>query len=220
MSWQDFDWLDFELGEYKDSLSHRVREAYMAAHLVLKKAHDEGREKLEQQQKEAPNEDDFDLTSQIIGYEDLRWMEQTEALAAMALALLASLTKTFLDEQKRRMEKTHPPDPKGYKGKGLIRQVAEYKARFNIDLEGIEGFETVREVELARNCCLHNGGTPTEDYQTQTKQRLLDEMVIMNLKPEQLDLLIKELGQFIDSVSNQMRGVRKKAAETSASPSR
>ena len=82
-------------------------------------------------------------------------MEQTEALAAMALALLATLMKDFLKEQKRQMDKTHPPDAKGYPGKSeLLRRVSEYKARFNIDLQKIEGFETVREVELARNCCL------------------------------------------------------------------
>jgi hypothetical protein len=214
MSWENFDWLDFEFGEYKELLNHRVREAYLAAYAVLERAYQEGKEKLEQERKKATTEEDYSLTGQIIDYEESRWVEQTEALAAMALALLASLTRAFLDEQKRRMNKTHPPDPKGYMGKGLVKQVTEYKARFNIDLEKIEAFETVREVELARNCCLHNGGASTKDYETQTKQRLLDDMVNINLTPEQLDLLINELGQFMDSLSRQIREVRKKASET------
>jgi len=33
--------------------------------------------------------------------------------------------------------------------------VTEYNARFGVDLEQIECFETVREVELAHNCCVH-----------------------------------------------------------------
>jgi len=214
MSWQDFDWLDFEIGQYKESLDHRVREAYIAAYSVLDKAYREGKEKLEQERKKATNEEDFSLTTQIIDYEDFRWLEQTEALAAMALALLASLVKGFLDEQKRRMDKTHRPDPKGYRGKSeLLKLVAEYKVRFNIDLEKIDGFETVREVELARNCCLHNGGSPTEDYMALTKQRLPDERGNINLTPDQLDSFVKELGQFIDSVSKQMSDVRKNAPE-------
>ena len=218
MSWQDFDWLDFEIGHYKESLDHRVREAYMAAYSVLEMAYREGKEKLEQEQKKATNEEDFSLTTQIIDYEESRWIKQTEALAAMALALLASLVKAFLDEQKRRMYKTHPVDANGYGGKSeLLKQVAEYNARFNIDLRKIEGFETVREVDLARNCCLHNGGVPTDDYMKLTKERLLDEMVNINLTPQQLDSLIKELGQFSDSVSTQMSEVRKKASEAEAS---
>jgi hypothetical protein len=43
MSWQNFDWLDFELGEYKESLNHRVREAYRAAYAVLEQAYREGK---------------------------------------------------------------------------------------------------------------------------------------------------------------------------------
>lgn len=221
MSWQDFDWLDFEIGEYKESLHHRVGEAYMAAYSVLEKAYRQGKEKLEQEQKKATNEEDFSLTTQIIDHEDFRWMEQTEALAGMALALLASLVKGFLDEQKRRTDKTHPVDAKGYKGKSeLLRQVAEYKARFNVSLETIEGFEAVREVDLARNCCLHNGGAPTDDYMALTRQRLLDERGNINLLPEQLDSFIKELGQFIDSVSKQMSDVRKKASDAGVSATR
>jgi hypothetical protein len=119
----------------------------------------------------------------------------------MALALLASLTKSLLDEQKgRNLNKTHPPDPKDYGRKGqpqLLKQIAEYKARFNVDLEKLDCFETVRgEVELARNCCLHREGVPTDDYLKLTKKRLLDERDNISITPEQLDSFIDELSCF------------------------
>jgi hypothetical protein len=47
------------------------------------------------------------LTEEVIGYEEIRWLEQREALAAMAIALLASLNKSFLDAQKRMLNKTY-----------------------------------------------------------------------------------------------------------------
>jgi len=46
-----------------------------------------------------------------------------------------------------------------------------------------------------------------------TKQRLLDEMGNINVTPDQLDSLVKELGQFIDSVSKTDERCRKKASE-------
>ena len=177
MSWDNFDWLDFELGDYQDSLHHRVHEAYNAAYRVLEEAYQTAKKKLEEDLKKSKDEEEFSLDSQIIDYEDHRWIEQHEALATMALALLASLTKSFLDEQKgRNLNKTHPPDKKGYGGGSeLQRRVTEYKARFGVDLEQIECFETVREVELARNCCLHREGAPNDDYLNKTQRRLLND---------------------------------------------
>jgi hypothetical protein len=157
-----------------------------------------------------PDEEAFDLTTQVIGYEEFRWIEQTEALAAMALTLLASQTKSFLDGQKYRFNKTHPPEPR-YEGKSeLLRLVTEYRARFNIDLEKIDGFETAREVGLARNCCVHNGSIPDEDYKTQTKQRLLNDRGNVSLTPEQLDSIVGELSQFAKSLAGLLSKIRKK----------
>jgi hypothetical protein len=132
-------------------------------------------------------------------------MEQRKALAAMAIALLASQMKSFLDEQTFRWHKTHPADPKGYAGKSeLLKQVTEYRARFNIDLEKIGGFDTVCEIALARNCCLHKGGLPDEDYNTKTKQRFLDDNGAISLTPEQLNTIIGELSQFGKSLVDLM----------------
>ena len=133
----------------------------------------------------------------------------------MALTLLASLTKSFLDEQKgRNLNKTHPPDKKGYGGGSeLQRRVTEYNARFGVDLEKIECFETVREVELARNCCVHSEGKPNDDYLKKTQKRLLDERDNISITPKDLDTFIKELSQFGDALNKVMKGVREAARE-------
>jgi hypothetical protein len=47
MAW-NLDWLDFELGQYQESLHHRVRGAYQAAYKVLEDAYQTARKKLEE----------------------------------------------------------------------------------------------------------------------------------------------------------------------------
>lgn len=214
MTWLQFDLFKFEAQMFQESLNHRVREAYLAAYSVLEKAYGERREDLYKQLNTITEDVDGEqraLTEEVIGYEEIRWLEQREALAAMAIALLASLNKSFLEAQKRILNKTHPADPKEkYTGKSeLLKLVSEYRVRFNVDLVKIDGFETVREVTLARNCCLHSGGTPDEDYKMQTNQRLLDTSGIVNLTPEQLDSIIRELSQFGKSLNALMRQVWK-----------
>jgi aromatic ring-opening dioxygenase LigB subunit len=218
MTWLNFDLFKFEGQMFQDSLNHRVREAYLAAYSVLEKANGERQEELYKQLNSITEDVDGEqraLTEEVIGYEEIRWLEQREALAAMAIALLASLNKSFLDAQKRMLNKTHPLE-KDYKGKRhLFRQIAEYNDRFKIDLTTVEGFETVREIELARNCCLHEGGSPDENYKTQTKQRFLDAHGIINLTPEQLDSIIGELSQFGKTLTARMSDVRKNTSQDS-----
>jgi hypothetical protein len=119
MSWEKLNLSEFELREYKESLNHRIQEAYLAAYGVLQRSYREGRgEARKRERRKSVDEEDYYVTSQMISYEESRWLEQTEALAARALALLASSITAFLDEQKRRADKVHPPDPKGYQGRG------------------------------------------------------------------------------------------------------
>src|SRR5579863_2183852 len=131
MSWENIDLLDFELGDYQDSLHHRVHQAYNAAYRVLEEAYQKAKKKLDEDLEASKDEEELSLNSQILDYEEYRWLDQQEALAAMALTLLASLTKSFLDEQKgRNLNKTHPPDKKGYGGGSeLQRRVTEYNTR-------------------------------------------------------------------------------------------
>jgi hypothetical protein len=211
MTWLNFDLFKFEAQMFQESLNHRVREAYLAAYSVLEKAYCEKREELYKQLNSITEDVDGEqkaLTTEVIGYEETRWLEQRQALAAMAIALLASLNKSFLDSQKRMLNKTRPAN-KTYKGKHLFRQIKEYRDRFKIDLPMVEGFSTVREIELARHCCLHYEGVPTEDYKTQTARRLPDANGIINLAPDQLDLLIGELSQFGKSLVTLLSGVWK-----------
>src|SRR5215471_6745572 len=46
--------------------------------------------------------------------------EQLRALATMALAMLATLIDSFLDEARTVMAKTHPPTNKRYAGKSVL----------------------------------------------------------------------------------------------------
>jgi hypothetical protein len=214
MTWH-FDWPDFELNDYQDSLHHRVQQAYAAAFRVLEEAYQKARKKLDEDLKASKDEEDFSLNSQIIDYEDYRWIEQQEALAAMALTLLASRTKSFLNEQKgRNLDKAFPRKKGRYAGSSeLQRRITEYKERFGVDLEKIECFETVREVEVARDCCVHQEGIPTDDYLNKTQKRLLDERDNISITPKQLDTFIKELSRFGDALNKVMKGVRKAAQE-------
>lgn len=216
MSWDNFvDWLDFELGDYQDSLHHRVHQAYNAAYQVLEEAYQKAKKKLEEDLKKSKDEEDLSLNSQIIDYEDYRWIDQQEALAAMALTLLASLTKSFLNEQKgRSLDKTHPPKQGRYAGSSeLQRRITEYRERFGVDIEGIECFETVREVELARDCCVHEEGTPSDDYLNKTQKRLLDEGKKISITPKQLDTFIEELSRFGEALNKVMKEIRKAMQE-------
>jgi hypothetical protein len=217
MTWLEFDLFKFEAHMFQESLTHRVREAYLAAYSVLAKAFGETTEELYKNLNEITEDDDGEsvaMATDVIHYEEIRWLEQREALAAMAIALLASLNKSFLDAQKRMLKKTHPAN-KTYRGDHLFRQIEEYDDRFKIDLTTVEGFNTVREIELARHCCLHNEGSPTKDYETQTARRLLDANGIINLTPEQLDLLIGELSQFGKSLTALMSQVWKNTNQNS-----
>ena len=214
MSWY-LDWLDFELNDYQDSLRHRVQEAYNAAFRVLEEAYQRASKKLEEDLKKSKDEEDLTLNSQIIDYEDNRWIEQQEAMATMALTLLASLTKSFLNEQKgRNLDKVHPSKQDGYAGSSeLQKRITEYKERFGVDLENVECFETVREVELARNCCVHNEGVPKDDYLKKTRKRLLNEREKISITPKQLDSVIEELSRFGEALNKVMKGIREAAQE-------
>ena len=102
--------------------------------------------------------------------------QQSEALAAMALTMIASANKSFLDEIKRLFEKTRPSHPKGYKAPSqLERRIAEYRSRFGVELQTIISFDTIREIELARDSCVHDDGKLTTDYVTQTRNRMAGE---------------------------------------------
>jgi len=204
-----FDWIDVAVSDNHFGLNERVRPAYLAAYMVLNRTHLEKIASLQQQLHQATSyEDHADVNGELMD-EDYRWSEQTQALAAMALTLIASTNKAFLDQMKRLFTETHPPDPKGYAGKSeLQRRVFEYRARFKIDLEKITAFDIIREVELARNCSVHYDGQLSEDYKEQTRQRLVGAHGYIDITPECLASLLSEIDQFSRSLSTDMKIVR------------
>jgi hypothetical protein len=151
-------------------------------------------------------------------------LSQERALATMALAMLGSLVDSFLDEARLRLDATTFPIEGTYPGKSiLLKRVSEYKERFGIDLVGMEGFEGVREVVLARNSCIHNGGHPSTDYMEQTNQRLLEEVDLLmrffhptlgaedrviNFSFQSLKEIVSEISKFADSLHKSLNAVR------------
>lgn len=202
-------WLTDFARSIDTALNDLVRESYLAAYSVLEKTYRARKERYEDEIKSAETEAESENASQQLMYADHRWSEQTQALTAMILGLLASENKSFLDELKRMFNIVRPPDPKGYPGKSqLQRQITEYGSRFGIDLEKINAFETVREVGLARDCCVHNDGVPTTEYREQTRQRVIGFDGRIDITPQLLDELILEISRFSRDLSVQLKTVR------------
>jgi hypothetical protein len=190
------------------SINERVLPAYLAAYELLHRTHVERIETCKQTTNSAASEEEYADARGDLTDEEYRWQEQTQALATMVLTLTASANKSFLDQMKRLFASTHPPAPQ-YSGKSqLLRQVTEYKARFGVDLEKIRSFETIREIELARHCGVHDDGRLSADYSAQTRQRLVGEHGYIDLTPEKLTNILSEIEQFARALSTEMKGVR------------
>jgi hypothetical protein len=212
MSWHNLDWIDVEVWEYDTALNDLVREPYLAAYLALAKTYQARKANYEEEVINAGSEADVEAANQQLMYSDYRWDEQSRALAAMALGLFASQNKLFLDSVKRLFDQLYPRKKKGYPGKSnLHKEIAEYKSRFGVDLCKLEGFETVREVGLARDCCLHNGGVPTREYRAQTGQRLIGHDDRIALAPDLLDVLILEISAFSRDLASKLKAVHENA---------
>jgi hypothetical protein len=135
MGWQNVNWLEVQNQEYETALNDRVREVYQAAHYTLKKALCARQSWYGEAMATAKEESDADAAAMHLMYAENRREEQQQSLATMALSLLAGSNKSFLDQVKEMFDAKHPKDPHGYKGGSqLQRQVAEYNARFGLNL--------------------------------------------------------------------------------------
>ena len=205
----NIDWIDVAVSDNNFSLNERVRPAYLAAFSVLNQVHLERTNLCKQQMDAATSQEEYADGMSDLMDEDYRWAEQTQALATMALTLVASTNKSFFDQMKRLFVETHPPNPKAYPGPSqLHKQISEYKARFGVDLEKVTAFGTIREVELARNCCVHAEGHLSKDYREQTQQRLVGTHGYIDITPAMLTQLLSEIDQFSRSLSTEMKNVR------------
>jgi len=203
-----FDWIDVVVSDNHFSLNERVLPAYLAAYEVLHKTHLERVEECKQSIAKVASQEEYADARSELDDEEYRWQEQTQALAAMALSLTASANKSFLDQMKRLFASTHPADSQ-YFGKGqLLKQLTEYKGRFGLDLEKLRHFSTIREVELARHCCVHDDGRLSADYRAQTGQRLVGTHGYIDLTPEMLTSILSEIYEFAHALSVEMKKAR------------
>jgi hypothetical protein len=203
------DLIAITMTDYHTTLNDCVRETYLAAYSVLEKTYLTRKRIYEDCVREAMTQEEFADAHSDLSFEKDRWNEQTGALAAMALTMISSANKSFLDQMKGLVGKSCPPDPKGYQGSSqLQKRVAEYKSRFGIDLEKITTFDTIREIELARNCCVHESGKLTNEYVEQTKQRIVGEDGYINMTPRLMDELLLEIADCSRQLCTQMKAFR------------
>ena len=95
------------------------------------------------------------------------------------LIYLVMLLELKLEKLQSFLDKTHPPEA-SYSGKGwLVRTTNEYRLRFAIDLKNYVRFPLIREIVIARNAIVHNGGKPTSDYLELPNRRFLGKMTRM-----------------------------------------
>jgi hypothetical protein len=206
--WLGIDWIDVVVSDNHFGLNERVLPAYLAAYEVLHRTHLERVEECDQSIARVTSQEEYADALSYLNDEQYRWREQTQALATMALTLTVSANKSFLDQMKKLFASTHPADLQ-YSGKSqLLKQITEYTARFGVDLEEVKHFSTIREVELARNCCVHDDGLLSTDYLGQTGQRFAGTNGYIDLTPELLTSILSEIYEFAQGVSVEMKKVR------------
>lgn len=150
---------------------------------------------------------------------------QQRALSTMALTMSASLIEGFLDEARTRLDLGAFPAQTTYPGDGkLLKRVSEFRERFGINLTTLPGFNSVREIVLARNSCVHQDGHPSADYLAQTQRRFLGEIgVFQFLNPKfkdedrfiqcnvaTLGEVVAEVSQFAAALHTALNEVRSK----------
>jgi hypothetical protein len=217
---QKIDWFfEHEAGYFGARLERLVLEIHRLASTQLEVVY---KAELDSAEKDSSLEEDdlASLENYLKGEQD----SQQGALSTMALTMLASLIEGFLDEARRRLDFGTFPAEKTYPGRGkLSKRVSEFRERFRIDLTSLRGFDSVREVVLARNSCVHNDAHPSADYLEQTSHRFLeglggfqllhrrfrDEDRLIRCNVETLREVVGEVSQFatgLHTALNEIRG--------------
>jgi len=208
MTWQKFDWLFHEATLFREDLQGAAR-IHSAAYETLTRAHDDHLKQLESDRSTFAG-DPQDL-AQYKDWLEYERAEQTDALAAMYLSLVASMLEGFLDRAKKPLDRVHPASSNYQGASKLAKRISEYRQRFGIELESLPQFATVREIILARNACVHNDSAPTEDYNAQTRRRYVDQRGKINLTPDQIEQSAAELAEFAEALTDQLCRVRDEA---------
>jgi hypothetical protein len=126
--------------------------------------------------------DDADESVIGIAFSERDWEERLfwqrrQAVGVLALDWLKSSFQSALHQTKRYLDKSHPPNPKGYKTKGgwLAEVSKEYRERFKIDFTLEPSFDRIEELVLARNAGIHRDeGNPLKRYLAQAAKAKIE----------------------------------------------
>jgi hypothetical protein len=196
MSWINFDWLKWHADQFGQRLDETILPIYRNAFKLFSDERDKHKTEAHAPDTPAAQLDEGELWS-YLGWLDEEFRARRVALAMMIFALLAREIESFLDEFLRAVGREFPTDEKfGGKSK-LLKRRAEYQARFGFDIQKGAGFDTVREIVLARNDAVHFESVPQKDYLAQTETRFLDEAGQLSLTPELLIQVSGELKVFV-----------------------
>jgi hypothetical protein len=133
-------------------------------------------------------------------------MIQVRALSTMTFTLMETQLQGFLKANGAFLARHFQRDKGQYGSKAwLLRVIAEYDERYGIKLEGLPGFETCREVVLARNDCVHAECIPREDYMQQTARRFLGDDGLLVLNQETLTHATDNLKRFASALAEVTR---------------
>ena len=198
----NFDSIIFEAVIFGRTLDQTVIRIHSDAYGALTSAFEKQREALEDW-----SESDAGVSrGQYEDYITEEYMIQVRALATMTFTLMETQLLGFLKANGAFLARYFQREKEQYGSRAsLLRVIAEYDERYGIKLEGLPGFETCREVVLARNACVHGACTPTEDYMQQTARRFLGDDGLLFLTQEILTHATDDLKRFASALAEVTR---------------
>jgi hypothetical protein len=201
MPW-NVDWIALEADIFGRTLDGTVISIYSAAYEVLANAFEKQREGLK-----GWSESDTGISEgQYEDYITEEYMIQVRALTTMTFTLMEAQFHGFLKANGAFLARYFPTDKEQYGSKSwLLRIIAEYRERYGIDMQGLPGFETCREVVLARNSCVHAECEPNDDYMEQTDRRFLGDDGLLFLNQETLTHATDSLKRFASALAEVTR---------------
>jgi hypothetical protein len=192
-----YDWIGLEADTFGLTLDRTVIRIYSAAYEALTVAFEKQREGLK-----GWSESDTGVSKgQYEDYITEEYMIQVRALATMTFTLMETQLQAFVNGNGVFLAQ-HFQGKKEYGKKGwLLKTIAEYDKRYGIKLRDLPGFETCREVVLARNACVHGGCTASDHYMQQTDRLFLGNDGLLVLNEETLIHATDNLKRFASALA-------------------
>ena len=187
----NFNWFKWNAEQF----ASRLDETILPIHYVVFQMLIEQKFKFEADARTSENPlDDSDMQS-YLDWLNEEFRVRRCALATMIFTLIAREITLHIDTVtaalNRAFPSTTPPSRK------FPKQVAEYKARFAIDMTRGPYFQSLQEIILARNDAIH-AENAAKEYLTQTNRRLIDEAGQVTLTPELLQQIATETKAFVN----------------------